>query len=367
MSIGKRVYGTFASDDDADGESAPLGGRVADTEFYTTMAHVQTVGRAGQSANGSAPMSEQEKLLILQFMRVLVYCNTAMIMPGEGGTEEVQNNEELVDRLQAESPDEVALVQCASEHCGVLLKKRSNHEIVSEGLNKYSVNGEGSSVEERVELIAVNEFDSDRKMMSVVVKVSTTGKDKQVTHKNLLLCKGADSSILRHCKDLSQGPYTDYCKTHINMFASTGLRTLALSYREVSESELEIWMKEYNAASNNITGRAEAMAKVAQKIEQNMILIGALGIEDELQDGVPEAIRIMHSAGINVWMITGDKAETAIAIGKKCALVQPGKNHIERVLSLSNEALRQRIMDLHSYVLSRRDNTIAAPKTSGLG
>jgi magnesium-transporting ATPase (P-type) len=61
---------------------------------------------------------------------------------------------------------------------------------------------------------------------------------------------------------------------------------------------------------------------------------------------------MMHEGGLNVWMITGDKAETAVAIGKKCALIQPGKHEIERVLNLSDEALRQRIIDLHTYITS---------------
>jgi magnesium-transporting ATPase (P-type) len=75
-------------------------------------------------------------------------------------------------------------------------------------------------------------------------------------------------------------------------------------------------------------------------------------LTDELQDGVAEAIKMMHEGGLNVWMITGDKAETAVAIGKKCALIQPGKHEIERVLNLSDEALRQRIIDLHTYITS---------------
>eukprot|EP01031_Cornospumella_fuschlensis_P027238 gene27238-32907_t len=375
LSIAKRVYGTFTSGTD-DVHLNGLTGVEGDTEYYNTIDHVQSVGRPSSSSESgrtsalsrqkqAAPLTDHEKLLMLQYMRVLVYCNTAMIMPGEGGDEEIRNKEELLERLQAESPDEVALVLCAAQHCGVLLKKRTSHEIVSEGLDKYYLHPGDS--QERVELLAVNEFDSDRKMMSVVVKLTNTDSAGKATHKNLLLCKGADSSIQKWCKDLSQDINTSFCRAHINLFANTGLRTLAAAYREVSDEELGAWLKDYQNASNTIVGREEAMAKVAQQIEKNMLLLGALGIEDELQDGVPDAISLMHAAGINVWMITGDKAETAIAIGKKCALIRPGHNHIERVLNLSEEALRQRIMDLHGFVMRSRAGEGAVAKRKPLG
>lgn len=310
LSIAKRVYGTFATgtdDVDLDG----LTGVEGDTEYYSTIDNVQSVGRTSSLQSGSesrpsstrsthnkklsAPLTDHERNLMLQYMRVLVYCNTAMIMPGEGGDEEIKTKEELLERLQAESPDEVALVLCAAQHCGVLLKKRTSHEIVSEGLDKYYLHP--GAAQETVELLAVNEFDSDRKMMSVVIKLTSADSAGKTTHKNLLLCKGADSSIQRHCKDLSHEPNTEYCRAHINLFANTGLRTLAAAYREVSDEELGSWLKDYGTASNTIVGREEAMAKVAQQLEKNMLLLGALGIEDELQDGVPEAISLMHAAG----------------------------------------------------------------------
>lgn len=360
LSIGKRVYGQYNTGADSEVDST-LDGAEADTEFHATIAHVQTTGREVDttrlSRSNGAVMKEAEKALMLQFMRVLVYCNTGMLMPREsGGDDDVKDLADLNERLQAESPDEVALIACAAAHCGVLLRSRNSHEIVSQGLGKYYSTPAPVTQDERVSIIAVNEFDSDRKMMSIIVRISSSeGKDEAPVSKTFLFCKGADSSILRNC-NLRGAAYAEYCKAHINMFANTGLRTLAAAYREIDDNELAEWMKSYNAAANTIVGRPEAMAKAAETIEKEMILLGALGIEDELQDGVPEAIQTMHSAGINVWMITGDKAETAIAIGKKCALIQPEKQHIEKILNLSEEPLRQRILDLHSYVLARKEN-----------
>jgi magnesium-transporting ATPase (P-type) len=307
------------------------------------------------AANNDIVISEQEQVLMVNFLRVLVYCNTAMIMPDETGRQDVRSLEELQDRLQAESPDEVALILSASEHCKVLLEKRSNREIVSRGLGRYMQGMPGcagmtADTVERVELLAINEFDSDRKMMSVIVRLPNG--------KNYLLCKGADSSVLKRCMSASSmSPYLSHCRAHIDYFANTGLRTLALAYREVGAEELTHWMNDYLSACNSLQGRKEALRDVAIRMEKDMTLLGAIGIEDELQDGVPEAIQMMHSAGINVWMITGDKAETAVAIGKKCALIKPGKHIIERVINLADEALRQRILDLHTFVLTRRSET----------
>lgn len=331
------------------------------TNFFNDLKLVQQIDSKNK------PQGEVEQTLQLLFMRILVYCNTAMLMPDENGQQEVKDFDELIDRLQAESPDEVALIATAAENCGILLKKRTNHEIISVGLNKYYKNSTSSTPaeEERIEIIAINEFDSDRKMMSVIIRMPDTLVKKDstlVSSRYLLLVKGADSSILKH--SLTTHPYSNYvnhCKSHIDYFANTGLRTLAFAYRELNEVDVDIWLKEFQIASNSLTGRKEAMKACADKIERELILVGSVGIEDELQDEVAESISIMHSAGINVWMITGDKAETAIAIGKKCALIQPGKHEIERILNLSDEALRQRVNDLYKYVRQRNHLEPATP------
>lgn len=345
-----------------------------ETLFYPHLDLIQRLSIVNRSSTtipadktmASTQAEAFERTLILQFMRVLVYCNTAMLMPDESGSTEIHNISELKDRLQAESPDEVALILSAAEHASVLLEKRSNTEIVASGLNSFyseEIAAASTSEFERVELLGVNEFDSDRKMMSVVIRLpdGIHCGSKLLRKRNMLLCKGADSSILANCIS-SENMYMEHCKSHIDYFANTGLRTLVLGYRELDDDELEKWLVEYREALNSISDRTELLKACANKIEKDLVLIGAIGIEDELQDGVPESIKVMHDAGLNVWMITGDKAETAVAIGKKCALIQPGRHEIERVLNLSDEALRQRIIDLHIFITSeefRRQSGIA--------
>ena len=95
------------------------------------------------------------------------------------------------------------------------------------------------------------------------------------------------------------------------------------------------------------------------------IALCGTGIEDELQDGVPEAIATLHAANINVWMITGDKAETALAIGKKCSLIDMEQQQVERLVNLADEALRQRVLNLHSYMFLRKQRQEQQKKNGG--
>ena len=114
--------------------------------------------------------------------------------------------------LKAESPDEVALVLAASEHGNVTLVERNNSQIYIKGLDPAE-----PEYIDKLTLLAVNEFESDRKRMSVIVR---SEKDGRI----LLLCKGADSSMMERCL---HGAYNGFCDSQINKFASTGLRTLA--------------------------------------------------------------------------------------------------------------------------------------------
>lgn len=242
------------------------------------------------------PVLESE--LKLNFMRALVYCNTAMLMPDANGKVHIYDTDTLTASLQAESPDEVALILAAAKHCGVLVTKRNGHEVESSGINIYtdpsfdSIEVKSTLSAERVELLAVNEFDSDRKMMSVLVRVNSPNGQSKI----ILLCKGADSSMLKNC-DARANPFTSVCCTHIEKFACTGLRTLVAAFREISPSEAESWLVTYREAANSITERLPLLSKCASALEKNMTLLGAVGIEDELQDGVPEAIEMLHSAG----------------------------------------------------------------------
>ena len=126
-----------------------------------------SVGGGGGGGGGSV---ELERWLRRQFVRVLVYCNTAMLMPDEQGQVRIADAAGLKSCLNAESADEVALILAAAEHCGVLLLSRTADAIESLGMQRYSSSTDGvgkgqGQARERVELLAVNEFDSGMDMI----------------------------------------------------------------------------------------------------------------------------------------------------------------------------------------------------------
>lgn len=108
---------------------------------------------------------------------------------------------------------------------------------------------------------------------------------------------------------------------HLNKFASEGLRTLCLAKKEIDETFFESWKSRLHEASTSLENREDKVDACYEEIEQNLSLLGATAIEDKLQDGVPQTIANLANAGIKLWVLTGDKQETAINIGNRnCCL-----------------------------------------------
>lgn len=112
------------------------------------------------------------------------------------------------------------------------------------------------------------------------------------------------------------------CFQHVNDFATEGLRTLLYGHRFLNEDEYQSWRKIYHDATTSLLNRSELIEKAGELIEQQLELGGATAIEDKLQKGVPESIERLRRAGIKMWMLTGDKRETAINIGHSCRLIK---------------------------------------------
>lgn len=164
-------------------------------------------------------------------------------------------------------------------------------------------------------MLGLHEFDSVRKRMSVVIKFPNN--DVKV------LVKGADTSMLTILKndDARDDHIRHATQSHLNEYSSEGLRTLVVASRDLTGIELEEWQSMYEDASTSMTDRALKLRQTAALIECNLTLLGATGIEDKLQKGVPETIESLRQAGIKVWVLTGDKQETAISIGLSCKLL----------------------------------------------
>ena len=162
--------------------------------------------------------------------------------------------------------------------------------------------------------------------------------------------------ILSRC---SHGDTVKNTKEHLHMFAAEGLRTLCCAYRDISPSYYKEWNKKYHEASIALDDRQGKLDAVAEEIEQDMTLIGATAIEDKLQDGVPEAIASLRQSGFNIWVLTGDKKETAINIGFSCQLLNSSVTAI--VVEGSTETKKITVADVKREILQALEDYIRKP------
>lgn len=146
-----------------------------------------------------------------------------------------------------------------------------------------------------------------------------------------LFCKGADTVILERLSE--NQPFTEKTLLHLEDYATDGLRTLCIASRDIPDAEYRQWVTIYDQAAATINGRGEALDKAAELIERDMFLLGATAIEDKLQEGVPDTIHTLQMAGIKVWVLTGDRQETAINIGMSCRLISESMNLVSRHVS----------------------------------
>ncbi|KAH7107578.1 phospholipid-translocating P-type ATPase [Auriculariales sp. MPI-PUGE-AT-0066] len=214
---------------------------------------------------------------------------------------------------KAQSPDEAALVQAAADVGFVFLGRE--REVL-----RIQTPFESGEPQEW-ELLEMLDFTSARKRMSVIVRrMDDEGRI-------VLFSKGADNVIFERLapgkedlKNITEG--------HLEDFANDGLRTLCLAYKIIQPAEYEAWAERYHEATVALDDRDQKIDAVSEEIEKDLRLLGATAIEDRLQDGVPEAIAELKRAGIKVWVATGDKLETAIAIGYSTYLIARDSNLI---------------------------------------
>ncbi len=228
------------------------------------------------------------------FMLALALCHTVI------AEKQLGDPPKMV--YKAQSPDEAALVSTARD-MGFTVLGMHNDGI------EVNVMGE----DRHYPVLSTIEFNSSRKRMSSIVRMPDG--------KIILFCKGADSVIYSRLKKGQQKELRAETAKHLEMFAVEGLRTLCIAQRELSEQEYREWRREHDLAATAMENREEKLEEVADKIEQDLTLLGGTAIEDRLQDGVPDTIALLGDAGIKLWVLTGDKVETAINIGFSCNLL----------------------------------------------
>uniref|UniRef100_A0A7N8X5J6 Phospholipid-transporting ATPase n=1 Tax=Mastacembelus armatus TaxID=205130 RepID=A0A7N8X5J6_9TELE len=241
------------------------------------------------------------------FFRLLALCHT--VMPEE------KREGELF--YQAQSPDEGALVT-AARNFGFVFRSRTPETI--------TVMEMGNQV--TYELLAVLDFNNVRKRMSVIVR-SPKGK-------LTLYCKGADTIIYEKlhpsCKKLME-----VTTGHLNEYAGDGLRTLVLAYKDLDEDYMDLWTQRHHEASTAIEEREEKLDELYEEIEKDLQLLGATAVEDKLQDGVPQTIEQLAKADIKIWVLTGDKQETAENIGYSCNMLREEMKEVFIVAASTTE------------------------------
>jgi phospholipid-translocating ATPase len=237
---------------------------------------------------------EEQQRANEQFMLALALCHTVIAEKVPGDPPKMA--------FKAQSPDEAALVATARDMGFTVLGK------TNDGIN-LNVMGE----DRHYPILNTIEFNSSRKRMSAIVKMPDG--------KIVLYCKGADSVIYSRLKRGEQKELRLETAKHLEMFAREGLRTLCIAYRVLDEKEYVAWRAEHDVAATALEDREEKLEEVADRIEQDLTLIGGTAIEDRLQEGVPDTIALLGDAGIKLWVLTGDKVETAINIGFSCNLL----------------------------------------------
>ncbi|KAI3317817.1 phospholipid-translocating P-type ATPase [Xylariaceae sp. AK1471] len=335
------------------------------------------------------------------FLLCIALCHTCLPEVSEDGS----------ITFQAASPDEVALVQAAQD-MGFLMIDRPAQSIKLRVMGQY-----GEFVMETYDVLKVIEFSSNRKRMSIVLRMP----DGRIC----VICKGADNVIMsrlrlsglatktaaevdrraherhsleaeralhrrslatprsshhgrrssyfrrsysynaRNSRDLrslgrrsgeeddetrtlrsepmalpgdisddnrdgvinesiaaDEAKVFEICFRHIDEYATEGLRTLLYGYRYITDEEYDAWNASFKAATTSLVNRQERIEEAGESLERDFELAGASAIEDKLQAGVPETIDKLRRANIKVWMLTGDKRETAINIARSASLAK---------------------------------------------
>nr|GEX16453.1 phospholipid-transporting ATPase 1-like [Tanacetum cinerariifolium] len=241
---------------------------------------------------------------IYDFFLALAACNTIVPI-----VEETSDPIEKLIDYQGESPDEQALVYAAAAYGFMLVERSSGHIVID-------IHGD----RQRFNVLGMHEFDSERKRMSVILGCP----DSTVK----VFVKGADTTMFNVIDESMNPEVVKATEAHLYSYSSVGLRTLVVGMRGLSAGEFEEWRSSYESATNALMGRARLLRKVAINLETELSILGASGIEDKLQQGVPEAIESLRMANIKVWVLTGDKQETAISIGYSSKLLTSNMKQI---------------------------------------
>lgn len=296
--------------------------------YLSSLSHLNSLSHLTSSSFRTSPENETE--LIKEhdlFFKAVSLCHTVQISNvqtdgiGDGPWQSSLAPSQL--EYYASSPDEKALVEAAAR-IGIVFVGNTEETMEVKTLGKL----------ERYKLLHILEFDSDRRRMSVIVQAPSGEK--------ILFAKGAESSILPKCI----GGEIEKTRIHVDEFALKGLRTLCMAYRQLTSKEYEVIDRCLFEARTALQQREEKLANVFQFIEKDLILLGATAVEDRLQDKVRETIEALRMAGIKVWVLTGDKHETAVSVSLSCGHFHRTMNILELINQKSDSECAEQLRQL---------------------
>ena len=267
------------------------------------------------SLKGSEPkmkksLKRHRNKLIRDAITAMCLCNNV--------TPIVDDNDNSKMTYQASSPDEVALVKFA-ETLDMKLVARTDKLITI-------VDAAGN--EEEFDVLANFPFSSDTKRMGIILKNRKHGHI-------IYYLKGAENVMMRFVKPDSVTTISE----HAENLATKGLRTLVLTEKLISQEDFDEWNKEYEEAKTSMEDRQKKIAEVVAKLENNMEFLCVTGVEDLLQNDVATTIDNLRNAGMKVWMLTGDKVETATCISISAGL----KAKMHKIYTIKNDEIKEEV------------------------
>ncbi|XP_066437894.1 phospholipid-transporting ATPase IG isoform X2 [Eleutherodactylus coqui] len=284
------------------------------------------------------------------FLRALCLCHTVQ-MKDECQTDGPVTASESKCSYISSSPDEIALVNGAKKYGFTYMGTENDFMRVKNQKNEMEV----------YQLLHVLNFDPVRRRMSVLVRTNTDHI--------FLFCKGADSSVFhRVARD-----EVDRIKVHVEQNALDGYRTLCVAYKELSPEEYDKTNKQLEEAKIALQDREEKLARVFDDIEDGMHLLGATAVEDRLQEQAAETIEALHAAGMKVWVLTGDKMETAKSTCYACRLFQNTTELLELTTKNMEECerkedrLQELLLEYHRKLVQEAPKIKAGVKRSWTG
>lgn len=252
-------------------------------------------------------------------------------------TEELDG--EQITSYQASSPDEIAIVEF-TESVGLRLQQRTREEIVIQS-------SQTNKVVLTAKILEIFPFTSDSKRMGIVVRIASTIPDLPFTDELVFFQKGADTVMAPIVAA------NDWLNEETANMAREGLRTLVVGRKRLSQQQYDAFAMAYREASLSLRDRDKSMASVVKShLEHDLELLGVTGVEDRLQKDVKPSLELLRNAGVKIWMLTGDKVETARCVAVSARLVARGQS----IVTIAKVLTKGQAQDALDSIANRTDS-----------